>query len=174
MLYHYTITSSIWDTFMKTKWLTLLIATLATNTLATNFTTTASVISIEPTYLDRVISEPYESCYIKDFTNNNNVANELLGGLIGGAIGNRFGGGSGQDVMTVAGALLGASIASNNHGNYQSVSREVCETRYQNQKSTILSYYRIGYTFNDNIYYYNSKSKPISDAIRIKVNIRPY
>ncbi len=35
----------------------------------------------------------------------------LLGGLIGGLVGNQFGGGSGKAVLTVAGAALGASIA---------------------------------------------------------------
>lgn len=35
----------------------------------------------------------------------------LVGGLIGGLIGNQFGGGNGKTAFTVAGAMLGASIA---------------------------------------------------------------
>lgn len=35
----------------------------------------------------------------------------IFGALLGGVIGNQFGGGHGQDLMTVAGAALGTSIA---------------------------------------------------------------
>jgi len=41
------------------------------------------------------------------------------GALIGGAIGNQFGRGSGRDVATVLGALLGGSIADNKHPQYR-------------------------------------------------------
>jgi len=41
------------------------------------------------------------------------------GALIGGAIGNQFGGGSGRDVATVLGALLGGSLANNKHPKYR-------------------------------------------------------
>ena len=36
------------------------------------------------------------------------------GALIGGAIGNQFGGGSGRDIATVLGAVIGGRIANNN------------------------------------------------------------
>lgn len=35
----------------------------------------------------------------------------ILGAVLGGVIGNQFGGGRGQDLMTAAGAALGASVA---------------------------------------------------------------
>ncbi|AOW78652.1 hypothetical protein A3Q34_18500 [Colwellia sp. PAMC 20917] len=41
------------------------------------------------------------------------------GALIGGAIGNQFGSGSGRDVATVLGALLGGSMANNKNPQYQ-------------------------------------------------------
>jgi outer membrane lipoprotein SlyB len=41
------------------------------------------------------------------------------GALIGGAIGSHFGSGSGRDVATVLGALLGGSIADNKHPQYR-------------------------------------------------------
>ena len=37
------------------------------------------------------------------------------GALIGGAIGNQFGGGSGRNIATVLGAVIGGSIAQNRH-----------------------------------------------------------
>lgn len=41
------------------------------------------------------------------------------GALIGGAIGHQFGGGSGQDIATVLGALIGASVANNKNNKQQ-------------------------------------------------------
>ncbi|WP_169307066.1 outer membrane lipoprotein [Ferrimonas sediminicola] len=41
------------------------------------------------------------------------------GALIGGLIGNQFGDGSGRDVATVVGALLGANLAHNRNPGYQ-------------------------------------------------------
>lgn len=40
------------------------------------------------------------------------------GALLGGAIGHQFGSGSGRDVATILGAMLGASAADNNHQEY--------------------------------------------------------
>jgi len=42
---------------------------------------------------------------------NGSATNEIVGGIIGGAIGNKFGKGDGQDAATLAGILLGASLA---------------------------------------------------------------
>ncbi len=39
------------------------------------------------------------------------AAASLVGGLVGGLIGNQFGGGNGRKAFTVAGAMLGASVA---------------------------------------------------------------
>ncbi len=49
---------------------------------------------------------------IKD---KNNGWHTFGGALIGGVIGNQFGGGSGKDVATILGAIIGGSMASNRH-----------------------------------------------------------
>ena len=41
------------------------------------------------------------------------------GALLGGVIGNQFGSGSGRDVATVLGALMGGAMANSNHPQYQ-------------------------------------------------------
>lgn len=46
-----------------------------------------------------------------NITKEGGTADALVGGTIGGVIGNQFGGGSGKDVMTVLGALIGATQA---------------------------------------------------------------
>lgn len=45
----------------------------------------------------------------------NNGWHTFGGALMGGVIGNQFGGGSGRDVATILGAIIGGSIAGNHH-----------------------------------------------------------
>ena len=45
----------------------------------------------------------------------NNGWHTFGGALLGGVIGNQFGGGSGKDVTTILGAIIGSSIANNRH-----------------------------------------------------------
>lgn len=49
------------------------------------------------------------------------------GALIGGAIGHQFGGGSGKDVATILGAIIGASVADSNQQGYQEVIYQLVE-----------------------------------------------
>ena len=81
---------------------------------------------------------PVKECWTEQVRVNSgdgSATNELVGGLIGGAIGNQFGGGNGKKALTVAGALLGASIAHDGErkgrGEYELV--EKCETKYSRE-----------------------------------------
>ena len=49
------------------------------------------------------------------------------GALIGGVIGNQFGGGSGRDVATILGAVIGGSIAHNRHSQPKKVITHLVE-----------------------------------------------
>lgn len=49
------------------------------------------------------------------------------GALIGGVIGNQFGGGSGQDIATVLGAIIGGSIAHNHQNRERRVIQRIVE-----------------------------------------------
>ena len=82
--------------------------------LAGTFIDSASVVSVDKVYKQVRVEEPYKECYIKETVQNNgdgSATNEIIGGVIGGAIGNQFGEGDGKDIMTLAGILMGASIA---------------------------------------------------------------
>lgn len=46
---------------------------------------------------------------------SNNGWHTFGGALFGGVIGNQFGGGSGRDVATILGAIIGSSMANNRH-----------------------------------------------------------
>jgi outer membrane lipoprotein SlyB len=49
------------------------------------------------------------------------------GALIGGVIGNQFGSGSGRDVATILGAIIGGSIANNRHSQPEKVITRLVE-----------------------------------------------
>lgn len=43
-----------------------------------------------------------------------NMGGTIVGGVLGAAIGNQFGGGSGKDIATAAGAVIGSQLGSQN------------------------------------------------------------
>lgn len=154
---------------------TAILTTLSTSAIASSFYVTANIVSIDPVYVNKTISEPYEECFTQEFrSGGSSSTDQILGGLLGGAIGNRFGGGSGKDAMTVAGALLGASMASNNHSGPQYTTREVCETRYRKNDLTTIGHYRVGYSYNGSTHHYNTGYRPTSNTVKLKVILQPY
>jgi uncharacterized protein YcfJ len=67
--------------------------------------------------VQREVPQTNTVCRIVDIpVYGNSVGNTITGAIIGGAIGNQFGNGSGQDAMTVLGAIVGADIANNQSG----------------------------------------------------------
>lgn len=76
----------------------------------------AKVIDVQPIVRVVQVTTPRESCWEEPVTrahyphSRRSATPILLGGILGGVAGNQFGSGHGNDIMTVAGALLGASI----------------------------------------------------------------
>lgn len=72
---------------------------------------------IEATPVTRVMRKPVDErvCWqeevYREIPARRSVAPSIFGALLGGVIGNQFGGGSGRDAMTIAGAALGGTIA---------------------------------------------------------------
>ena len=67
-------------------------------------------------YKNIIQQEPYDVEVCKRVRQGTGVGdgsatNEIIGAIFGGAIGNQFGEGDGKDAMTLAGILLGASLA---------------------------------------------------------------
>lgn len=58
---------------------------------------------------------------------SNNGWHTFGGALVGGVIGNQFGGGSGRDVATILGAILGSSMAKNRHQQPKKVTLRLVE-----------------------------------------------
>ena len=166
---------------MKKHKLILLPLLLMTSlSFAGSYTDTATVVSVDKVYREHTIREPYQDCYIKEFyqgDSDGSITNEIMGGLLGGLVGNQFGGGDGKDAMTIAGALLGASLAHDDElaqaKTGKVVSREVCETKHRITSKQSLSHYRVKYEYDGRTFTYTSKNKPIADMIKVRVNISP-
>ena len=146
---------------------------------AGSFIDSATVVSVDKVYKQVRVEEPYQECYIKETVQNNgdgSATNEIIGGVIGGAIGNQFGDGSGKDIMTLAGILMGASIANDAekaaaNGKQTIVSQEVCEKKVRQKIEKRLSHYKVTVDYNGSEVSFSSKRRPFDDVIKVEVTV---
>jgi uncharacterized protein YcfJ len=101
----------------------------------------------------------------------------IFGAIIGGVIGNQFGGGSGRDLMTAAGAALGSSVAidrqrANYPDRYYATTEQRCEmsTGWRNEERIVG--WNVTYQYNGEVYQARVKEAP-GDRIRIRVDVTP-
>lgn len=93
--------------------LAILIMFLSTNDVYANYDRNQAV-PVEKVLFGKVVS-------VRNITqeelvqDKNNGWHTFGGALVGGVIGNQFGGGSGKDIATILGAIIGGSIANNRH-----------------------------------------------------------
>ena len=146
--------------------------------IAGSYTDYATVTSIEKVYKQYMTEEPYQECYIKETlrnTGDGSATNEIMGAILGGAIGNQFGEGEGKDVMTLAGIVLGASMANDaekaNSTGQVVVSQEVCETKVKKSIERRLSHYLINISYEGRDLSFTSKRRPYDDVIKVKVTV---
>ena len=110
---------------------------------------------------------------------SNPSGNALAGAIIGGLIGHQFGDGNGKDVATVAGALIGASVANqrayDNSGprTYvdQSRTRTRCSDRYEERSEERLTGYRVTY-YVDGQRYMTRMDRDPGSTVRVAVSAR--
>ena len=149
--------------------------------MAGSFTDYATVTSVEKVYKQYRVEEPYQECYIKETLQNQgdgSATNEIIGAILGGAIGNKIAedsSDSGKDVMTLAGIVLGASIANDaekkNSTGQVIVSQEVCETKVRTSFEKRLSHYLVHIDYEGRDLSYTSKKRPYDDVIKVKVTV---
>jgi len=125
-----------------------------------------------------MIEEPYQECYIKETLQNQgdgSATNEIMGAILGGAIGNQMGKGEGKEVMTLAGIVLGASMANDaekaNSTGQVVVSQEVCETKVKKSIEKRLSHYLVNIDYEGRDLSFTSKKRPYDDVIKVKVTV---
>jgi len=144
----------------------------------TSFTDYAAVTSVEKVYKQYRTEEPYQECYIKETLQNaadSSATNEIWGAILGGAIGNQFGEGDGKEIMTLAGIILGASMAHDaeiaNSTGQVVVSQEVCETKVKTSIVKRLSHYLVHINYEGHDLVFTSKKRPNEDIIKVKVTV---
>ena len=146
---------------------------------AGSFVDSATVTSVEKVYKQYRVDEPYQDCYIKETIQNSgdgSATNEIIGGIIGGAIGNQFGDGDGKEVLTLAGILMGASIANDAEkaaakGTQTVVSQEVCENKVRQVIEKRLSHYKVTVDYDGREVSFSTKKRPYDDVIKVEVTI---
>ena len=149
--------------------------------IAGSYTDYATVTSVEKVYKQYRTEEPYQECYIQETLQNagdGSATNEIIGAILGGAIGNKIAEDSsdtGKDVMTLAGIILGASMAHDadtaNSTGQVVVSQEVCETKVKTSFVKRLSHYLVHIDYEGRDLAFTSKKRPYDDVIKVKVTV---
>ena len=149
--------------------------------IAGSYVDYATVTSVEKVYKQYKTEEPYQECYIKETLQNQgdgSATNEIIGAILGGAIGNKIAEDSsdaGKDVMTLAGIVLGASIAHDeelaNSTGQVLVSQEVCETKVKTSFEKRLSHYLVHIDYEGRDLSFTSNKGPYDDVIKVKVTV---
>ena len=141
----------------------------------------ARVVSADPVYRTVRVNTPQEQCWdepvqVRSHTTKSKTP-EILGAIIGAAVGRNFGSGRGQDVATVAGAVLGGSIGHDvknkrAHASSRTVYEKRCEVvdRYHTEER--IEGYDVTYTYNGQTYTTFTQYDP-GDTIRVSVNVVP-
>jgi len=147
-----------------------------------SFNDTAKVIKVRPIYETVSIAVPEQNCWNEKVRHRHNRHNDsytapLFGALVGGVVGNQFGKHNGKKILTVAGSLLGASIANdvskgNRRHNDRYRTERRCETtnRYESREEIVG--YKVKYRYNGKTYRTRTDSHP-GKRLRVSINITP-
>ena len=141
----------------------------------------AKVIEAEPLYETVEVANPVTECWTERVTRNNHrrgtYTAPLAGGIVGGVVGNQFGRGRGKTALTVAGALLGASMGHDyNTSHYRGRPRvehvRHCETVDRYEQEQQLTGYRVKYRYEGQTYYTQTTEYP-GKFIPVRVKVSP-
>ena len=150
---------------------------------------TARVERVEPIIRLVRVSEPRRECWDETYVESeptrhgrqgsDPAGSALLGGVIGGVIGHQFGNGNGRDAATVAGALIGASVAheralySAGPRTYtdRTRTRTRCADRYDDREEERVTGYRVTYYYDGQRYVTRMDRDPGS-TVRVAISAR--
>jgi uncharacterized protein YcfJ len=139
----------------------------------------AKVVHVQPVYRVVQVNKPRRECWREKVVHHHKTGDAgtrtILGGIIGGAIGNRFGKGHGRHAATIAGALLGGSIArdmskTSYAGKSYVESRRVCSFRDHYVEEEQLDGYRVTYRYKGQTYTTHMDHQP-GKRVRVKVKV---
>ena len=140
----------------------------------------ARVVSTNPVYRTVQVSTPKQECWEEAIAvqpRHQSRTPEIFGAIVGAGIGRLFGNGRGQDVATVAGAVLGGSIGrdqkhrnSSNHGQVRYEQRCKVVDEYRTEER--LHGYDVTYEHDGNLYTTHTQNDP-GQTIKISVSVVP-
>lgn len=141
----------------------------------------ADVIEAEP--VTRTVRQPVESevCWqeevYREVPEHRSKAPQIVGAILGGIIGNQFGGGSGQDAMTLAGATLGHAIAKDsqrrkNPQKFYASLEDRCGINTEWKESRVVLGWDVTYEYQG-VQYLTRMAKEPGDQIQVQVNVEP-
>lgn len=142
----------------------------------------ARVTRVEPIVEVARVDEPRQVCWTENVTHRRprhprSVTPEIVGGIVGGVVGNQFGSGSGKDIATVAGAVLGGSIAHDYKKRRRAYGYDVytepverCEIRHDYYEEERVVGYHVNFRYNDRVYRTRMDRDP-GRKVRVRVNV---
>lgn len=154
----------------------------------------AEVLDYQPIVRRVRIEEPVQRCWDeqvvhqsrgRDRAPRSTAGDTIVGGLLGGLVGRQFGDGKGKDAATIAGVLVGSSIArdrSERYDYYKSQARGSgqryvtyetrCATDVEYREEERVDGYRVTYLYDGETYTTRTERRP-GEQIRVQVSVRP-
>ncbi len=156
----------------------------ATAANAGQFWIEAPVVDVQPQLRVVQVTVPQQVCWdepVQHAANDHrreSFTPKILGGILGGVVGNQFGGGRGRTAMTVAGALLGASMGGDAarqripaQPGYTSYEHR-CRTEQVTHEEERADGYRVTYEYAGRHFTTHSPVDP-GKTIRVRVQVEP-
>ena len=146
----------------------------------------AKVLDVEPILRLVRVSEPRRECWDEEVTRHRHRVKHrsrsytpmVVGGIVGGVVGNQFSKGKRRDALTVAGALLGASIG-RDLSHRRHVVREPyiatehrCRVIDEYHEEERVEGYRVTYRYRGKTFVRRMDYDP-GDRIRVRVAVTP-
>jgi len=156
----------------------------------------ARVVKVDPVIETYQVNHPVEKCWdervpVRERRHSrggyDSKTPEIFGAIIGGVVGNRIGkrgGGKARDVATVAGAVLGGSIARDvkhknrrhhEYGRYERTRYETvqhCEVKDSYTTKEEVIGYDVAYKYRGNVFHTQMDQHP-GEKIKVKVTVDP-
>ena len=149
------------------------------------YTDYARVTNVTPVTKQIRVDTPRRECWqeaapAQQHSGYNTYTPNIVGAILGAAVGYQFGSGRGQDVATVAGAVLGGSIGRDvkqrhySHGSTSTSggSVERCRTVNDSHTEERVVGYNVDYEYSGHTYSTRTQNDP-DDTIQVRVNVTP-
>jgi uncharacterized protein YcfJ len=141
----------------------------------------ARVVGVQPLVRYVTVDRPREQCWnevVHEPIRPYGVAGPTAAGtIIGAAIGHQFGDGSGQDAMTVLGAVAGGAVAHqravrNGAGATREVTVQRCEVVNDRVTEQVIDGYLVTYRLDGRNYQIETDRHP-GNSIQVALDVRP-